>query len=136
LEPEQGVIQASDKRTSKDLVLRSMEAPKRTDSSPNPRCSLVPENLDWKSDNGTISHEVSGTVCCFPPGHKCHDHTFEKLYFSSNYSLFPKTKQKNQIGELLTEEKAIGCLSGAQGHSDPGDAEGVPTQSFLVPLAI
>lgn len=61
MEPGQGLIQASDKRTSKDLALRSMEAPMRTETSPNPVCSQVP-NLDWKSYNEMISHEVSGTV--------------------------------------------------------------------------
>lgn len=39
-----------------------MEAPKRTETSPNPMRSLVPANLDWTSYNEMISHEVSGTV--------------------------------------------------------------------------
>lgn len=39
-----------------------MAAPSGTDTSLNPVCSLVPANLNWKSYNEMISHEVSGTV--------------------------------------------------------------------------
>lgn len=98
MEPGQGLIQARDKRTSKDLAFRSMEAPKRTETSPNPMRSLVPANLDWKSYNEMISHEVFGTVLYVSHqviNAKTMDLEKKKPHFriaSSNYGLVPKTK--------------------------------------------
>jgi hypothetical protein len=39
-----------------------MEAPKKTDTTPNPKCFLESSNLGWKSYNKIISHEMSGAV--------------------------------------------------------------------------
>lgn len=73
-----------------------MEAPKRTETSQNPMCSQVP-NLDWKSYNEMISHEVSGTVL-YVSHQVINAKTMDlkkKTHFkiaSSNYGLVSKTK--------------------------------------------
>ena len=43
-------------------MLRSIKAPKRMDSSLNPKCSWNPADFDWKSYKRMISHEINGPL--------------------------------------------------------------------------
>lgn len=87
-----------------------MEAPKRMDTSLNPKCSREPANLDWKSYSKMISHEISGAFC-FMSGHKCHENSF-LFYFiifkfvQCQFGSWPRAKY-SEWGDIERGEMTI-----------------------------